>query len=285
MQRQDALQAAEAEELDFHLESDSKPFRKRERFAPSAPQNLEETGLANSTVEQLMLKLLYFKGDIISGELARAMGLRFSLIEEMIEAFKFQQLLQVKSSLGYGPVSAVLSLTERGRHVARDYLDVNQYVGPAPVPVFQYCAAVQAQRMPAVWLTKERLAKVYSHMVVTDTMLNQIGPAIASGKSLLIYGQPGNGKTYIAEALSNIDSSDIYVPYALESQGNIIQLYDPIYHQLVSREKRTRTIYFSLMAAGRDAGGRSLRRAESCRSQCLISAITQFQKCMTRHFS
>ncbi|HSU58279.1 MAG TPA: hypothetical protein VLI55_03105 [Bryobacteraceae bacterium] len=172
----------------------------------------------------------------MGNELARATGLRFSLIEEMIDSFKFQQLVQVKSSLGYGPVSAVLSLTERGRSIARDYLDVNQYVGPAPVPIAQYCAAVQAQRMPAVWLTRERLAKVYSHMVVTNAMLDQIGPAIASSKSLLIYGQPGNGKTYIAEALSNIEASHIYIPYALEAQGNIIQLYDPIYHQLVRTE-------------------------------------------------
>jgi energy-coupling factor transporter ATP-binding protein EcfA2 len=96
---------------------------------------------------------------------------------------------------------------------------------------------VEAQRLPPVWLTRERLAKVYAHMVITDRMLDQLGPAVASGKSLLIYGQPGNGKTHIAEALSRLQSSDIYIPYALESQGNIIQLYDPIYHQLVVRDK------------------------------------------------
>lgn len=170
-------------------------------------------------------------------ELSLAMGLQFNLIEDTIEGFKFQQLLQVKSSLGYGPVSTVFSLTERGRQVARDYLDSNQYVGPAPVPIDQYCSAVQAQQLPASWLTRERLERVYSHMVTTDTMLNQIGPAIVSGKSLLIYGQPGNGKTQIAEALAKIQSSDIYVPYALESQGNIIQLYDPIYHERVVRSE------------------------------------------------
>jgi predicted ATPase with chaperone activity len=205
----------------------------RERFVPPVPQSLTDTGLPNSIIEQLILKILYFRGDVMGSDLCRAIGLSFSLIEDMIDAFKFKQLIQVKSSRGYGPISALLSLTEQGRFVARDYLDNNQYVGPAPVSVSQYRAAVLAQRMPAIWLTRERLAKAYSHMVTTDGMLDQIGPAISSGKSLLIYGQPGNGKTQVAEALSKIQSSYIYVPYALECQGNIIQLFDPMYHKPV----------------------------------------------------
>ena len=205
--------------------------RRAERFVPPIPETLQELGLPNAVVEQLILKLLYFKGDVMGGDLCRYMGLSFSLIEDMIDRFKFKQLIQVKSSLGYGPISALLSLTEQGRLVARDYLDNNQYVGPVPVSIDQYRTAVQAQRMPAHWLTVERLQVAYSHMVTTEAMLDQIGPAVSSGKSFLIYGQPGNGKTHLAEALSNIQSSAIYVPYALESQGNIIQLYDPIYHR------------------------------------------------------
>lgn len=103
--------------------------REMERFVPRAPECLSDTGLANSTVEQLILKLLYFRGDMMSSELARTLGLKFTVIEELIDGFKSQQFAQVKSSLGYGPVSAVLSLTERGRRVARDYLEVNLYVG------------------------------------------------------------------------------------------------------------------------------------------------------------
>jgi energy-coupling factor transporter ATP-binding protein EcfA2 len=92
--------------------------------------------------------------------------------------------------------------------------------------------------MPPNWLTLDRLKQAYSRMVTTDAMLDQIGPAVSSGKSFLIYGQPGNGKTYIAEALSNIQSSDIYVPYALECQGNIVQLFDPIYHRPVIESEK-----------------------------------------------
>ena len=205
--------------------------RQSPRFVPAVPQTLAETGLPNSLVEQLILKILYFKGDLMAGDLCRAMGLKFGFVEVIIEGLKLQQLIQVKSSLGFGRISSILSLTELGRGVARDYLESNQYAGPAPVPIAQYCSAVLAQQMPAHWLTLERLAQAYSHMVVTEGILDQIGPAVSSGKSFLIYGQPGNGKTQIAEALSKIQGSDIYLPYALECQGNIIQLYDPIYHK------------------------------------------------------
>ncbi len=98
----------------------------------------------------------------------------------------------------------------------------------------QYTTAVQTQKMPPNWLKPERLAKAYDHMVISETMLDQIGPAVSSGKSLLIYGQPGNGKTYLAEALSRIQTNDIFIPYAIEYQGSIIQLYDPTCHTQVA---------------------------------------------------
>jgi MoxR-like ATPase len=218
------------------LKNDSDAFvpveaRGSERFKPLALATLEDTGVPGALIEQLILKFLYFNGDLMASDLCRLMGLKFSLIEQMIEDLKQQRNVQVKSSLGYGPVSAVLSLTEGGRSVARDYLENNQYVGPVPVPIAQYAAAVYAQRMPSGWLTRERLAAAYSNLVIADATLDQIGPAISSGKSFLIYGQPGNGKTLIAEALADVSTTDIYIPYAIEAQGNIVQLFDPIYHK------------------------------------------------------
>ncbi len=207
--------------------------RQSERFAPPPPQTLADLGLNSSIIEQLIFKFLYFRGDMLAADLSQAMGLKFSIIQPMMEGFRMQQLLHIKSSLGLGPVSSLYSLTDTGRQVARDYLESNQYTGPAPVPICQYTAAVMAQKMPPNWLKPERLAKAYDHMVVTDEMLDQIGPAVSAGKSLLIYGKPGNGKTYIAEALARIQTTDIYIPYAIEYQGGIIQLFDPTCHHQV----------------------------------------------------
>lgn len=226
-------------------------LRQSRRFTPSAPTSLAETGLPASLIEQLVLKITYFRGEIAGGDLSRIIGLRFNLLEEILDWYKRQHLMEAKRSLGYGPISEMLALTESGRRIARDYLDINQYIGPAPVPISQYWEAVKAQRLPQNWLTPERLAKAYTHMVVGDNVLDQLGPAVNSGKSFLIYGQPGNGKTYLAEALFNIKSSDVFVPYALESQGNIISIYDPLFHEQVQQESDSEALFVDDMRDGR----------------------------------
>lgn len=203
---------------------------------PPVPETMEDTGLAATLIEHLIFKLLYFRGEVLGRDLAMAIGLKFSLIEEIIESLKRQYLLQVKKSLGLGNSSASFALTEAGRNQAREYLESNHYTGPAPVPLYQYSYFVRAQRRQDGWLTRKALETAYSRMVVTEKLLSQIGPAVSSGNSFLIYGQPGNGKTFLAEALQNIDETCIYVPNAIECQGNIVQVFDPIYHTAIAHD-------------------------------------------------
>jgi predicted ATPase with chaperone activity len=206
-------------------------------LAPPLPETLEETGLARSVVEQLVMKLLYGRGDMLGRDLSEALGLKFSLIEELIEFLKRQHFIQAKTSLGMGASTSLFALTETGRNYARECMETNQYAGPAPVPLYQYTYIVRRQRRADGWLTKEALAAAYRKMVVTPRILAQIGPAVSSGNSFLIYGQPGNGKTFLAEALGNVDDSYIYVPHAIEAQGSIIQVFDPVYHQPIQDEQ------------------------------------------------
>lgn len=217
------------------------PAQESAYFTPVEPESLEDTGLAESIVEQLILKILYFRGDIYGQDLSAAIGLKFSVIQDLVEALKLRHHVQIKRSLGVGNVGAVLGLTESGRSHARDALENNQYAGPAPVPLEQYAAAVRKQKQPEGWLTKENLRRALRGMVLTERVLAQIGPAVASGNSMLIYGKPGDGKTFLIENLNNIESVPIFVPHALECQGNIIQLFDPIYHQTVDEEERSIT--------------------------------------------
>jgi hypothetical protein len=204
-----------------------------QNLAPPLPETLEDTGLAGSVIEQLVLKLLYSRGDMLGRDLSEALGLKFSLVEAFLEFFKRNHFIQVKKSMGMGNSTSVFALTETGRSAAREAMDINQYTGAAPVPLFQYSHIVRRQRRADGWLTPEALAHAYRRMVMTPRVLSQIGPAVSSGNSFLIYGQPGNGKTFLAEALGDLDDSCIYVPYAIESQGSIIQVFDPIYHQPV----------------------------------------------------
>jgi hypothetical protein len=198
---------------------------------PRVPNTLEEAGLPDSLMEQLILKILYFRGDVMGSDLASAIGLRFSVIEPILESLRRNNFIGVRRSLGMGNISAIFANTDTGRKLALQHLEYNQYAGVAPVPLDEYTKMVKLQSLKPGWLTKEALHDAYRHMVVTDDILGQIGPAVNSGKSFLIYGQPGNGKTYLAEALFNLQTEPIYLPYAIECQGQIIQLYDPIYHK------------------------------------------------------
>ncbi len=193
--------------------------------------------MSSSVIEQLILKILHFRGDILGRDLATSLGLKFSVIEGILDTLRQQYLIQVKRSLGMGNISAVFALSDAGRNVTRDYLENNQYFGPTPVPIAQYAAMVRHQKPKAGWLVPEALEKAYSGMVVSERILSQIGPAVSSGNSFLIYGDPGNGKTFLAEALFNLQSAPVFIPYAIECQGAIIQVYDPIYHHPLDAEE------------------------------------------------
>jgi len=198
---------------------------------PTPPSTMAETGIAETTVEQLILKQMYFKGEAMGRDLSNGLGFKYSVIEPLMDALKRNHLIVAKRSMGMGNMSTVFVLSEAGRKLAQQYLEINTYAGAAPVSLDEYCELVKLQKLDPGWLTKESLDLAYRHMVVSEEILSQIGPAVNSGKSFLIYGQPGNGKTYLAEALFNISTTPIYIPYAIECQGQIIQVYDPLYHE------------------------------------------------------
>jgi len=204
---------------------------------PPVPESLEELAIPPAIVEQLVLKYLYFRGELLGREIGTLLGLSFSLIDDLLETFKRQHYVGVKKSLGMGNMSGIFALTEAGRNLAREHLSNNQYAGPAPVPLYQYAEVVRRQKLSDNWLSPQSLVDAFKHLVVEADVLAQIGPAVNASKSFLIYGQPGNGKTALAESLFRVNTEPIFMPYALECQGNIIQLYDPIYHQKIDDEQ------------------------------------------------
>jgi hypothetical protein len=165
--------------------------------------------------------------------------------------------------MGMGSVGSLLALTEAGRGRAREHLEANQYAGVAPVPADQYSDFVHRQRHQDGWLTKEALGQALKGMVITERTLAQIGPAVAAAKSLLVYGKPGDGKTFLIESLNNLEGSPVYLPHAIECQGNIIQVFDPIYHKPI--EEETPSVLTVSMERGHD------RRWIKCKRPFIVS--------------
>ena len=123
-------------------------------------------------------------------------------------------------------------ITDHGRRRAQLFLEHNQYVGAAPVPLSQYREYMtKFQQATRRIVTPAAVRQAVSHLVLSDRVVNQIGPAVTSGQSLFVYGAPGNGKTVIAQALHNLLEGPIAIPHALEVEGHIIRLFNPINHE------------------------------------------------------
>src|SRR5580704_11541453 len=121
-------------------------------ITPPVPESIEETGIPPAIIEHLILKYLYFRGELLGREISATLGLKFSLIDELLETLKRQHYVGVKKSLGIGNSSGVFFLTESGRSLTREYLENNLYAGPAPVPLYQYTEVVRRQKLRDNWL-------------------------------------------------------------------------------------------------------------------------------------
>src|SRR6185436_13392445 len=162
----------------------------------SAPTTLEETGLSEDLITQLVLKLLNFNADCTGVEIAQRVGLEFTVVESILGTLKRSHQCEVVGGGLMGAPSFRYRITDHGRQRALLFLEHNQYVGPAPVPLAQYREYMtmfqqRAQRI----VTPAAVRQAVSHLVLSDRVINQLGPAVTGGQSLFIYGAPGNGKT------------------------------------------------------------------------------------------
>src|SRR5439155_7088561 len=197
---------------------------------PRAPATMEETGLSVDQIRQLFVKSLY-TGEATGTTLSERLRLPYLILESLVEHIRAERLIEVKGAAGSGTAGYRYALTDLGRDRAQQYLNANQYVGPAPVPLAAYVAAMQALQASRGYIDRQRLRGGFSHLIVEDEVLDRLGPAVNAGKAIFLYGPPGNGKTVIAEGMGRALGGDMYLPYALDVDGQTITLYDPINHQ------------------------------------------------------
>jgi hypothetical protein len=207
-------------------EADSAPARAP---VPRAPATIEDTGLSYEQLKQLIVKAL-FAGELSGLALSDKLCLPYMLLESLVEHLRVEKLIEVRGAHGSGTAGYRYALTELGRERAAIYLESNGYVGPAPVPLKQYTAAMNEVKARRGFLDKDRIAYGFTHLIVNEGMLDQLGPAVNSGKSVFLYGPPGNGKTVVAEGIGRALGGDLYVPWALDIDGQIITIFDPVNH-------------------------------------------------------
>jgi len=199
---------------------------------PAPPATLEETGLHPDTLAQILLKTLV-AGEATGMSLSEKLRLPYSVLDLLIQHGRVEKLIEVRGMSGAGNAGYRYVLTDLGRDRAQQFFDLSRYVGPAPVPLHQYNAYVRACMAAKPYLNRERLETGFSNLVVSEGMFDQLGPAVNSGKSLFLYGAPGNGKTVLAEGIGRAYGDQMYMPYAIDVDGQTITMYDPVSHQLI----------------------------------------------------
>jgi predicted ATPase with chaperone activity len=211
--------------------------------APSAPETLPQTGLTLGFLNDLILRVLYTRGGMLGLDLSRLLCLPFKIVEEALNFLKNEKCIEVLGGDLIGRISYRFNLTELGRRRAQEALSQCAYVGPAPVPLEDYVEQVYRQAVTAIDISPESLRGAFAHLVVSEELFNAIGPAIVSGKSVFIYGPPGNGKTAIAQSVGsfmNASGGEIFVPFAFLAENNIITVYDQAVHEPADEERATR---------------------------------------------
>jgi hypothetical protein len=208
---------------------------------PAPPATLEETGLSADALGQLVVKALY-AGEASGTALADRLRVAYAILERVIEAARLEKLVEVRGAAGAGTAGYRYALTDLGRDRARQYFDVNQYVGAVPVPLVQYVAYMHALAAARGYVDRERVFAGFQHLIVSPDILNQLGPAINSGKSVFLYGPPGNGKTVIAEGIGRSFGGDMYLPFAIDIEGQIITIYDPVNHERIDTDEARQLI-------------------------------------------
>ncbi|MFY2558519.1 ATPase [Corallococcus terminator] len=210
----------------------------QERFWPTQPRNLEETGLTATFVEELILKALFFAGEMRGMDLASRLQLPSSIIDDLIEGLRRQKYVDIRGggSSGVGKSTMIYQLTTFVTDVLRQITDRNRYNGPAPVSFHEYVAAVKKQTVRGNRITRARMQDKFGDLVIRDYIYDGIGPAMNSGRAIFFYGPPGNGKTAICQGMVNCFEGDIFIPHAILIDDFVVKVFDANIHKPVEDE-------------------------------------------------
>jgi len=201
------------------------------------PQSVAELDVRQAVLEDLALKILYLAGTLSITELADKTRLSFEVAKELAYQLRAELFCQVS---GMNANIPQIAITSQGRTRAMELLSQNHYTGPAPVSLESYVEQTRSQSIRKVEVHEDDVQRAFAHLVISSDKLRQFGTALNSSSSVFLYGPPGTGKTTIAETLSRVIAEDnVWIPYALEVDGQIITVYDPAIHKPATESNLT----------------------------------------------
>ncbi|HTQ71767.1 MAG TPA: hypothetical protein VMH92_09780 [Acidocella sp.] len=194
---------------------------------PPEPDSLRETGINEIELLNLLMKQIYTTRIESVLQFIDAIKLPPYIVEELVRMAVARQLLIALGALG---TTMRYGLSDQGRRWAEEALKNSQYTGPAPVSLEAFCKRVHLQKITNEKVTVANIRDALGSYNITDRFIQKIGPALNSGRAMLLYGPPGNGKTTVALSLANVFNTVVHMPYAVMIEGQIMRVFDPSVH-------------------------------------------------------
>ncbi|MEL6167189.1 MAG: ATPase [Pseudomonadota bacterium] len=207
-------------------------------MAPPAPRRLEEMRLPIVLMRDILLKTIFRQNLDMVTEIARAVCLPTPVTQELVDLARSQRLLEATGTLHANSGGEMgFQLTEAGKARALDALSQSEYYGAMPVPLQVYAEQVKRQSIRNIQITRDALTGAMGHLILPDDLLDHLGPAVGAGRSILMYGPPGNGKSSISNGIRDAIGDKIYIPRCVEYAGQVITVYDPIVHSAAQMQE------------------------------------------------
>jgi hypothetical protein len=207
---------------------------------PPRVRNLADTGLNDLFLRALLLRVIYSYGIQTTADIAKIVKLPVSIVRDALEAMRTKGLLESLGADAKRQLDLRYNLSSIGKDWAQEALRQSLYSGPAPVPVSQWQRQVKRQSITNDRVDQTAIAESLKHLVISRDLIARFGPAVNAGRGILLYGAPGDGKTSVAQAIAMSFKQPVWVPYAIEVDGEIIKIFDPaIHHELPEETEKT----------------------------------------------
>ncbi len=201
---------------------------------PAAPRGIDDVGLPPVMMRDILLKTVFRKNLELVSDIAAATCVPLQVAQELVDVAREQRLVEATGTLNANNGNEMgYQLTDAGKARALDALAQSEYFGAMPVPLDAYREQVRHQSIRNIRMTRDQLTRAMGHLILPPSLLDHLGPAVSAGRSILMYGPPGNGKSSISNGIRDALGDRVYVPRAIEYSGQVITVYDPIVHNAI----------------------------------------------------